>query len=70
MVERRSGEKTYKWTVVFEVDALCVADGFNLDDDRALAMLANDLRFAHGSELGAKVIKAPAPTAIAKEQGA
>jgi hypothetical protein len=68
--EREPGEKRYKWTVQFEVDAVWVADGFDLDDDRALAMLAADLSYANiGTELGAKVVKAPDPKAIRKEQG-
>ncbi len=55
-----------KWTVVFEVDDVWIADGFNLDDDRALEMLSGDLTYAHiGSELGAKVIKAPTEKQIA-----
>lgn len=62
--------KKYKWTVEFEVDASWVADGFDLDDDRALDMLSHDLRYAHiGAELDAKVIKAPKREAIRKEQG-
>ncbi len=61
--------KRYKWTVEFEVDASWVADGFDLTNDRALDMLAHDLSYAYiGTELSAKVIKAPKREAIRKEQ--
>jgi hypothetical protein len=58
-----------KWTVEFEVDTSWVADGFNLDDERAMDMLKNDLRFAISDELGAKVISSPPAARIAKLQG-
>lgn len=61
--------KKFKWTVEFEVSAVWVADGFDLTDERALSMLANDLRFAHTGELGAKVIKAPDVNKIRIAQG-
>jgi len=61
--------KRFKWTVEFEVDETWVADGFDLDNERALDMLNTDLCMAHGSELGAKVIKAPEQSAIRKAQG-
>jgi len=48
------------WTVEFKVHRLWVADGFDLDSERALTMLENDLQYAYpGSELSAKVIKSP-----------
>lgn len=56
--------KTFKWTVEFEVSENWVADGFTLTDERALAMLANDLSYAYGHELGAKVIKHPSRMAV------
>jgi hypothetical protein len=59
----------FKWTVEFEVDETWVADGFDLTDERALQMLANDLSYAYGHELGAKVLKAPKPEAVRKAQG-
>ena len=59
-----------KWTVGFSVDKSWVADGFDLTDDRALDMLSGDLRYANiGTELGAKVIKAPDKKLIRKLQG-
>jgi hypothetical protein len=65
----KEGKVKLKWTVEFEVDEIWVEDGFDLDDDRALAMLANDLRFAFVEEIGAKVVKSPSPDQIAKLQG-
>lgn len=59
----------FKWTVEFEVDELWVADGFELDDERAADMLLNDLRFARGDEVAAKVIKSPDKAQIRKIQG-
>lgn len=59
----------YEWTVKFRVSATWIADGFDLDDERALRMLQGDLAYAYGRELDAKVIKAPDPQHIAWEQG-
>lgn len=61
--------KTFKWTVEFTVDETWVADGFDLDDERAEEMLRNDLRYAYCEELGAKVIKAPSRRSINVAQG-
>lgn len=59
-----------KWTVEFSVDKSWVEDGFDLTKDRALDMLANDLRYANiGTELDAKVIKCPDKKLIKKLQG-
>lgn len=51
--------KKLKWTVEIEISPNWVADGFNLTNERALEMLASDLSFAYGYELGATVKKAP-----------
>lgn len=60
----------FKWIVEFEVDKCWVEDGFDLNNDRALEMLANDLQYANvGIELGAKVLKTPDPKIIRKTQG-
>lgn len=60
-----STEHSQKWLVEFEVNNIWVADGFNLDDERALDMLSGDLRFANiGTELEAKVIQSPNPETI------
>ena len=61
--------KTFKWTVEFEVDETWVADGFDLDDERAQDMIQNDLRLATSFEAKAKVIKSPPAKAIRKAQG-
>lgn len=58
-----------KWTVEFSVDASWVADGFDLTDERAKGMLASDLRYAYGHELGAKVTKYPSAIRVAKLWG-
>jgi hypothetical protein len=52
------------------VDQAWVADGFNLTDDCALAMLAHRLQHACvGTELKAQVTKTPDPQEIADLQG-
>jgi len=61
--------KRFKWTIEIEVDETWVADGFDATDERIHAMLANDLRYAYGRELGAKVIKRPPDEDVAKAQG-
>lgn len=61
--------KMYRWVVQFEVSETWVEDGFDLTDDRAHAMLANDLRHAYGHELRAKILKAPNARAIRVAQG-
>jgi hypothetical protein len=59
----------YRWTVEIEVDAVWVADGFDLDDRSANDMLQNRLSWARGSEVKARVIASPDPEDVAKEQG-
>ncbi len=61
---------SFKWTVEFEVDEIWVADGFDLDDDRAINMLNMDLTLAmRDSEIKAKVLKAPDKATIRRVQG-
>ena len=63
-------EKMLRWTVEFSVAESWVADGFDLTTERALDMLANDLRYANtGTELDARVVKAPNKNTIKKIQG-
>ena len=57
------------WTVKFSVDSSWVEDGFDLTDERAFEMLQNDLSYATGRELRAKVISYPAALKVAKLQG-
>lgn len=61
--------KTYRWIVEFRVSSMWVQDGFNLTDERALAMLERDLPFANGSEIDALVLKGPDPKEITMEIG-
>ena len=62
--------KKLTWTVKLSVAESWVADGFDLTNERALSMLAHDLQFANiGTELSAKVIKAPNKKRIEKLQG-
>jgi len=61
--------KFYWWTVRFGVSAIWVADGFDLDDDRAHNMLAHHVNYASGHELMAEVLHAPDPREVAGEQG-
>ena len=60
---------TFAWIVRFEVSGTWVADGFNIDHDRANDMLASQLGWANGSELNARVLAAPPRDAIAVMQG-
>lgn len=59
----------FKWTIEIEIDETWVADGFDATDARIHAMLANDLKYAFGHELGAKVVTRPPDEAVAKVQG-
>jgi hypothetical protein len=62
--------KMFKWTVEFSISENWVADGFDLTDERALSMLSRDLGFAYeGTEIQAKVVKAPSQAKILKAQG-
>lgn len=66
----KDGRPVYVWTVQFEVSETWVEDGFELDDEGALEMLAGRLGYAHVEvELNAKVLSAPSPKAIARAQG-
>ncbi len=49
----------FKWTVEIEVDETWVADGFDLTDERAHALVCNDLPYASGHEIKCKVIARP-----------
>lgn len=55
---------TQRWTVEFAVADSWVADGFEMTDERALAMLHTELPHACGPELAASVLTAPLPEAI------
>ena len=61
--------ESYTWTVEFQVNAVWVADGYNLTAERAKEMLAADLRDAFEHEIAARIISAPHPAAILAERG-
>lgn len=64
-----SERKFFKWTLEIEVDESWVADGFDLDDERAHSMLAKELQYAYNDELRAKVLTSPPPDEIRLAQG-
>jgi hypothetical protein len=64
-----STPKRYTWTVEITLDPTLVADGADLTDAKVHEMLSRFYSFAYGHELGARVIDAPDPEDIAKEQG-
>jgi len=58
------------WIVRFSVDKSWVADGFDIDDERALDILSHALRYANvGTELDAKVLRKPAKALVERLQG-
>lgn len=59
----------FSWTVRFTVSGTWVADGFDLDHERAVDMLKMDLGYAHDYEVSAQVLEAPPPTTIRAMQG-
>ena len=59
----------FSWVVRFTVAPIWVEDGFSLDDDRALSMLAKEIGYGSSEELQAKVLEAPSPLQIARKQG-
>lgn len=60
----------FRWVVAFEVEETWVADGFDLTDNRAHAMVANDLRYAYGHELRGEVLTRPRREDVNVAQGA
>ncbi len=59
----------YEWTVKIKVSPVWVADGFDLDKDRLLEMIAHDLDHAHSFEFDGEILSAPDPKQIQAEQG-
>lgn len=59
----------FSWTVRFTVSGTWVADGFDLDHERALEMLRGDIGYAHEHELCAQVLEAPPPPYVRAIQG-
>ncbi|MCY0991864.1 hypothetical protein OV203_32295 [Nannocystis sp. ILAH1] len=67
--EQVAAETCVTWVVEFRVCGTWVADGFNLDDDRARDMLGSTLRHAYGSEFDARVLLAPPVEVVRRLQG-
>jgi hypothetical protein len=61
--------RPFKWVVEIEVDPSWVADGFDMNDERAHSMLAKALPYAYNHELKARVLRAPSADRIARQQG-
>lgn len=59
----------FKWTVEFTVDEVWVADGFEIDKDRALDMIATTLPHSVSTEFNARIIAKPPADKIARAQG-
>lgn len=63
-------KRFYSWIVEFEVAEDWVADGFDLDDERAADMLDKALGgWCYPGERRARVLKAPPRADIRREQG-
>lgn len=69
-VQGTGDQKRYRWEVQIDVDAVWVADGFNLTEERLRSMVGRALAHAYGHEFAVKVLRAPPEHAIAIEQGA
>lgn len=61
--------KPFTWVVRFTVAPLWVQDGFTIDDERALGMLARAVGAGSADELQAKVLEAPSFLQVARMQG-
>jgi len=64
-----SKEKQFKWVVEFTVDETWVADGFDLNEDRAKEMIEEALPYSYDYETKVKILKSPDSKAILKAQG-
>ena len=58
-----------KWVVEIGVDKCWVEDGFEMTRERMERMLQNELQFASGTEVSARIISAPDKRVIKKIQG-
>ena len=61
--------KMYTWTVKIQVAERFIADGFDLDADRAQNMVLKELGYAREDEVIATIVKAPTPASMDKAQG-
>lgn len=59
----------YEWTVKVRVNAVWVADGFNLDADRMHDIMSHDLDYAHYHEIETEIVAAPDADEVAREMG-
>lgn len=57
------------YTVQLEIDAVWVADGFELTNERALDMLYDTLRWVEAEEVSARILQAPEHEDVLREQG-
>ena len=56
--------KRFTWLVAFTIDETWVADGFEIDDERAQSMIESACPFACGHEVRGRVVKSPPASAI------
>jgi len=61
--------KPFSWVVRFTVAPLWVQDGFTIDNERALNMLAQAVGAGSADELQANVLEVPSALEIARMQG-
>lgn len=61
--------KFYEWTVKIRVNAVWVADGFDLTADRLHRMVNHDLDYARMDEIETEIVVAPDEEEVAQEQG-
>lgn len=59
----------FKWTVEIEVSPNWIEDGFDLSPERMHNIMCRELSYAHGDEIGVKILKAPKREAIKGMQG-
>lgn len=65
----KRGKDWFSWVARLDVHKTWVEDGFELTAERAKSMLENEIGYAQGWELGAKLIKAPDAERVAKMMG-
>lgn len=59
----------FKWTAEIEIADCWVMDGFNLTAERLHDILWRQLGYAHGHEIAVRILQAPDPEEIRREQG-
>jgi hypothetical protein len=69
IVRDRLRRSPFTWLVEVTVDERWVADGFELDDDRAQDMLERELSYATSDEVHARVLSAPPRHLVRFAQG-